>query len=415
MEFIEHGEFKSLRNVYREFVGTITNSYKRNAWEFQYLLLMGFDEVTFLCEFLERYLKHNSIPYTFRHMDGCTEEALPSFSVYRRQEKTASIGLFHIYPDTERELFIYFFVMAEYTNVNYAFVACRSVDDYNNLVKEIKIFFRQWMVSEKLALALPFSRPFELFKIEKVTWDDVILPPALYRSIRLSIENFFRGEGFYKKHGLPFRRGVLLAGPPGNGKTMLCKAIANEMDLPFILFELRKTDRERDLKDAFMIAEEMAPSILCFEDLDSLDDTFISLSSLLNQIDGMNTTEGVLILATTNKPEQIDPALSNRPSRFDSVFRIEKPDEDCRRRMLRRHFGDLMDEQLLEEMVRKTRGFSMAYLKELYILSVLQAIQTNSETPTVEDIYSALDTLKRQIRYANKPVEEENFMGFDMW
>ena len=244
----------------------------------------------------------------------------------------------------------------------------------------------------------------------------VILPENLHRKIRISVESFLNGRHIYERLSIPYKRGILFAGAPGNGKTMLCKAIAWESNLPFIIFQIRHGESEFGLDDAFTLANEMSPSILCLEDIDFLKKTSISMSYFLNKIDGFETLNGVLILATTNKPEEIDVALSNRPSRFDSVFRISNPDEQCRFRMLKRYFQNTFDDNTLEDIVSKTKEFTMAYLKELYLLSAMISVNRRADIISIDDVNEALEILKKQILTGNKPLDDEReFVGFNFF
>src|SRR5208283_4599961 len=212
-----------------------------------------------------------------------------------------------------------------------------------------------------------------------VRWEDIILPESMYQKIRLTIETFLKSRNIYERLSVPYKRGILFAGSPGNGKTLLCRAIAWQCNLPFIIFPLIEDSSDHDLDRAFELAHDLAPAILCFEDLDSINKTHVTLSYFLNKIDGFEALDGIMLIATTNRPEDIDSALSNRPSRFDSVFRINNPDEDCRYRMLKKYFNDTIDDGVLMDLVARTQGFSMAYLKELYLLSAMIAVDGGTE------------------------------------
>lgn len=111
---------------------------------------------------------------------------------------------------------------------------------------------------------------------------------------------------------------------------------------------------------------------------------------------------------TINKPEYIDPALSNRPIGFDSIFRIDYPDYECRLKMLEQHFRGLMCEDALRSLAEKTRKFSMAYLNEVCLLAAMMAANQGNGSIDHDDIFKALARLKQQILSSNKPFYLQN-------
>jgi len=396
--------------LYGDFIEMLRMCFNREIEEYQFVNLYHDDEVAGT---ITEYLSAKNIPHTFHSYDLERKELLPPrYAGYVTGDGvnlTFPFGIFHINPDTEDEIFYYYFGPMDRMGRRAVFVAYRKEESLNRLIRGIREFRMERIKNNRLMI---FDG--EEIPLEEVCYEDVILPDDLYRGIRLSIESFLKGKEMYRRLNLPYRRGILLAGEPGNGKTLLCKAIAWESGLPFIVCSMQHTLTDLDIDEAFEKARAMSPAIICFEDLDSLKRTSVALSYFLNKIDGMDSVEGVLILATTNRPEEIDVALSNRPSRFDSVFRIPRPDGDCRYRMLKRYFRDTVGEEVLKRTVKATSGFSMAYLKELYLLSVMYAINRGRETPTEEEINGAVEVLKRQMVYARKPVEEDRSIGFDI-
>jgi SpoVK/Ycf46/Vps4 family AAA+-type ATPase len=145
--------------------------------------------------------------------------------------------------------------------------------------------------------------------------------------------------------------------------------------------------------------------IICLEDLDTLFESCqVTLSGFLNILDGMKPNYGILTIATTNKPERIDAALVQRPSRFDRKWVIGDPDEACRRRLLRLHFRDKIDNMLVEELTEKTEGWSAAYIKELYITSAFKALRESSSVISPEHVHRAYEFLDSQ-----RALEKRNF------
>ena len=126
------------------------------------------------------------------------------------------------------------------------------------------------------------------------------------------------------------------------------------------------------------------------------------MSHFLNKLDVFEKHDKLLVLATTNHPENIDPALTSRPSRFDRVWIIGPPDYECRYEYLKKCFNGSLSEPLASELAQATEGFSMAYLKELYVSASIRAIQENKDWPDENDIEDVLDLLASQLKGAER-------------
>lgn len=239
-------------------------------------------------------------------------------------------------------------------------------------------------------------------------WEELALSEALREDVRRQVDGFFDSGPLYRNLGLPHRRGLLFAGPPGNGKTSILRTVAASRSEPlFVLAAGAKVDDEK-LDEAFDRAALDAPSILCFEDLDSFFGEKIALSHFLNRLDGLAPLEGVLILATSNHPEELDEALTDRPSRFDRVWTIGNPDEVQRRRWLSRHFGEAFDERL----VAWTDGFSLAQVKEVWVSAALAAVREGRNRPSLEEARQAALRLRGQKGQVQRGFETGPSVGF---
>jgi hypothetical protein len=249
----------------------------------------------------------------------------------------------------------------------------------------------------------PLPRPTHL------DWDDLVVPSSLRADLRRQVETFFSSADAFRRLRIPHRRGLLLTGPPGNGKTTAIRVIASRRPEPFYIFSLTDESERYQIDDAFDRAAYDAPSILCFEDIDSLFNQPGTLSQFLNRMDGLHPLEGVLVLATTNHPEKLDSAITQRPSRFDRIYVFGNPADAERRAYLSKAFQGCFDERLVEW----TEGMSLAQLKEVYVSACLEAMEKEGcVTPELESARRAIDRLRGQKAEFERRWEEPNAIGF---
>ncbi len=215
------------------------------------------------------------------------------------------------------------------------------------------------------------------------TFDNLILPEKLKSEIRADVERFFASRGAYEKYGIPWKRGLLLLGPPGNGKTHAIKALINATGLPCLYIKTFESDdwaEETGIRRVFERARAASPCLLVLEDLDSLVSAE-NRSFFLNEMDGFAANSGILTIATTNHPGKLDPAILDRPSRFDRKYHFGLPARPERLAYIERWDATLETEARLTaegeaEAADRTEGFSFAYLKELFLSSLMAWVAT---------------------------------------
>ncbi|WP_019414946.1 ATP-binding protein [Paenisporosarcina sp. TG20] len=200
-----------------------------------------------------------------------------------------------------------------------------------------------------------------------VNRDDVMLEKSIKQDIFRSIDQFFTDDGqFFREYGLPYKRGILLYGSPGNGKTTIVKSITGSTNAPVVYWQITEFTGSHSIQEVFGIVTRLAPAILVIEDIDSMPE--YTRSVFLNTLDGTQSREGLFIIGTTNHPQKIDPALINRAGRFDRAYEIPDPPSEVRKLYLRKlDLKNIFSQEQVSEMAKLTKGLSISQLNELYM------------------------------------------------
>jgi hypothetical protein len=236
--------------------------------------------------------------------------------------------------------------------------------------------------------------------------EPMLIDEDLRRDIADQVGFFFRRPEEFRARGIRHRRGLLFVGPPGTGKTMMVRRLirmcaAEGLSTPLVVKPAK--DMGTSLLDmAFKLAAREAPSMLVLEDLDSFTrETQVTRAAFLSHLDGIGSTDGILVLGTTNHPEDVDPALIHRPSRFDRVWHFGLPGGELRRRYLEQAFPDLGPGRI-DGLGAETEGWSFAYLNELRTTAILLSLGSGSDAPGGDDIEKAHGLLATQFRAGRK-------------
>lgn len=233
------------------------------------------------------------------------------------------------------------------------------------------------------------------------TWEELFLPKTIKDELQLLVEGFLASKEFYLENHIPWKRGVLLYGKPGNGKTSIIRTIMSMYNFKPITIVPGANDDA--IREAFSYAEEQSPSLLYFEDLDSLLEKNIDTSSFLNLMDGISAKNGLLVVATANDVKKLKSNITDRPSRFDRKFEIPLPNQEMAYIYLKRWFGNLITVKKCKELSKYAEKyeFSYAYLKELYISAMFEALAHNRKAPTEKDVQNALNRLVKDKNILN--------------
>ncbi|HEY4117286.1 MAG TPA: AAA family ATPase [Byssovorax sp.] len=254
-----------------------------------------------------------------------------------------------------------------------------------------------------------FSKSTRLHEdLRRASWEDLVLRGAEKDEIARDFERFFASKEAYARAACPWRRGALFMGPPGNGKTHCVKALVKRLGKPTIYvrgFRHRYRTTADCISEVFERARRLAPCVLVLEDLDGLFDPE-GLAFFLNELDGFGENSGLVTLGTTNHPERLDPALLDRPSRFDRTYAFELPHAEDRRRFLVVQNAKLADlgalsAATIDELVDATHEFSFAYLKEL-VMGALVAVVGGAAHDTESAARAIVPRLREQLGRARE-------------
>jgi len=227
----------------------------------------------------------------------------------------------------------------------------------------------------------------------------------LKQQIQDDFQRFFDSREVYERYGIPWKRGAIFIGPPGNGKTHTLKALINQLRKPCIYVRGFEDDEE-SMAEVFKRARMVAPCLVVLEDLDSMIDDK-SRAFLLNELDGFRPNTGVVVLATTNHPEKLDAAILDRPSRFDRKYYFTLPSNAERFAYIRKWNEGLQPEMHINkavaiEVVERIEGFSFAYLKELLVASMMEWVSGGGSVSMDQVIRTQTELLLSQISKKNK-------------
>ncbi|MCI6958195.1 MAG: ATP-dependent zinc metalloprotease FtsH [Clostridiales bacterium] len=243
---------------------------------------------------------------------------------------------------------------------------------------------------------------------KKVTFADVAGADEEKEELR-EVVDFLRDPGKYTEIGARIPHGLLLVGPPGTGKTLLARAVAGEADVQFLsisgsdFVEMYVGVGASRVRDLFDQAKKVAPAIIFIDEIDAVgrkrgsglggghDEKEQTLNQLLVEMDGFGRTEGVIVMAATNRPDILDPALL-RPGRFDRQIHVGVPDVKGREEILKVHARGkkLAEDVNLRTVARSTSGFTGADLSNLLNEAAILAARENRMALTMEDMNEAM-------------------------
>jgi cell division protease FtsH len=285
-------------------------------------------------------------------------------------------------------------------------------------------FFRRFVERQGMGGLMSIGRSRAKVYMEKntgVTFEDVAGVDEAEQELQEIVE-FLKDPKGYGRLGARIPKGVLLVGPPGTGKTLLARAVAGEAGVPFFsingseFVELFVGVGAARVRDLFEQARRHAPAIIFIDELDALgrarspfptvgghDEREQTLNQLLSEMDGFDPSEGVVIIAATNRPEILDPALL-RAGRFDRQVLVDRPDRRGREAILRVHVRKIRtaSDVDIEKLAAMTTGFSGADLANLVNEAALLATRRRADAVTMDDFTRAIERIVAGLEKKNR-------------
>ncbi|MCC7552218.1 AAA family ATPase [Candidatus Micrarchaeota archaeon] len=302
-----------------------------------------------------------------------------------------------------------------------------EIEDFEHVIKHIKPSVSLSALENYEIFRMDFERTIYKEEIketeEKVKWEDVAGMEEAKRLLLETIEVPLLHPNLISEYKLTPLKGLLMFGPPGCGKTLLIKAAANELNITFLSISapnLLKRGIEyavSEIKDIFLRAREQAPAIVFIDEIDTIGEGSMFgrtvIGQLLSEIDGIKKLENVMIVATTNKPWFLDPALL-RPGRFDRVLYIGPPDFYARRKMLISQLCGIRGSDKLDYdvLATKTEGYSGADISALIQEVKMELIRNKLKG---KDIYLSNNILKNAINKIHPSLSSEQLNKFEVF
>lgn len=282
--------------------------------------------------------------------------------------------------------------------------------DYENLLVNWFEYARKNNVYRNKKITADCS----FLELSDVSWEDIIMEPETVRVVREHVNEIFEYSEYLKINKISVKRGIILAGPPGTGKTMLCKVLAKEMTGTVIYAMPSQLERAEDIRRVCEMAKDLAPCMLIIEDIDFIAehrDQNINagkMMELMNYMDGLQDFTDIVTLATTNAEDKIEEAVKNRPGRFDRVIQIPRPSDNERLRMLKLFCSNYTTDHVnLDLLVKQTAKLSGAHIRHICETAAFKAIRAKS----VESNKKAI-VKDDHFKEALKEINNEAFSSF---
>ena len=260
-----------------------------------------------------------------------------------------------------------------------------------------------------------FDMQFNFIKRSETVNDLIAWNADVRKQLDKDVIEFLKVMPILRNNGLPNSRGIILSGPPGTGKTMIAKSLASKTSVTTILISAEMIQQKNEVKSIFRLGRKLAPTLMIIEDIDTagtVSRRFTDhpiLGEYLQSMDGMEPNNGMVIIATTNHTENIDPAISDRPGRFDRIIDVPLPNYSQRSGIISNILAKMPAEEISESEVAKianrSSGLSGAWIREIVQTAMIEAIYAGREQVSAADLELGLkDVLvRRGLAYQSTP------------
>jgi len=266
-----------------------------------------------------------------------------------------------------------------------------------------------------------FDMDYNFIKRSEMVDELLAWNPNIRQQLQKDVLDFLKVMPILGERGLPNSRGIILSGAPGTGKTMYAKSIASEAATTTILISAEMIRQRHDIKSTFKLARRLAPTLVIIEDIDTagtVSRKFTDhpiLGEYLQAMDGMDSNNGVLVLATTNHTENIDPAISDRPGRFDRIIEVPLPDNAQRKKiiqnLMRNMPSKITGKKVIDGIASKSSGLSGAWIREVIQTAMIEAISSGRDEIEPSDLEFGLKDVLQRRGMAYKPTPRLNESG----
>lgn len=227
----------------------------------------------------------------------------------------------------------------------------------------------------------------KFLKLDDINWDDVILTDGVKDTILANIDSMFAMHDRFKKFNLSVKRGVILHGPPGTGKTKICKCLAKDAKYSVLYALPSDFLHPVGVKEVCEMAKDLAPCLLIIEDIDWIAQDRSKgnapfVMELMNKIDGLESFGDIITLGTTNCVEELEAAIKNRPGRFDRLINVGLPDKSSISQMIKRFTREfvLSDEINTDDLAECCDKLTGAHIQDLCNTAAINAVKSESVT-----------------------------------
>jgi len=288
-----------------------------------------------------------------------------------------------------------------------------EVTDFTDLWERIESHF----YNKGLLKGKKFNAKYQILEAEGKDWKDIVIKDKDRAKLTRNAIKFLENVDLFKQKNLRASRGLLVTGPPGTGKTLTCEVLIKNTDSTVIYVTRDCLEHGGDISTIYKLARKLAPTLIIYEDIDTLGGITREvgdhplLGEFLNALSGVEDNGGVVTLATTNHPETLDWALTDRPGRFDVRIDFGYPDTKTRKSIFKKYLKPFTAKKVdVDALVRKTEGYSGAYIHEAvqtaYMLALEKSDYDDSKTViTQENLDEAMAGLTEMRENLGKKVE----------